>query len=189
MSTTIRPTPTEVMADEPLFQRVQRDPEICTNCFRRFQQVYAINGVWLHGQDAGAHHLRDSIADIVTDERIPDEENPRVPKDLPSHGTRPVCRCGYPAGETNRPLDKRRFMEYGTRLFTRLQEHTAHDLAPRPFYRHLYTLKTDPAEQFADDRLYARAAQEALRRARMRGPHGTDADSRTETDTEAETDE
>lgn len=167
--------------DPSVFERIQDDPEICNNCFRRYQAVYEINGVWLHKHDAGPSRLRDSITDIVTDERIPGPDTHRVPNEPAAKGTRRVCTCGYPTGETNRPLSKPRFMHYGVALLTRVTETTTDTLAtnvsPHYFYRELYTAKTDPARQFADDDLYADAVAMTVQDARTRAnQRDTDAD-------------
>lgn len=146
-----------------LFERVKRDPEICRNCFRRWRAVYEINGVWVH-TSKHAKPLRQSIADIVSDQRIPGPDSERLPDAIASRGTRRVCECGYPPGARNRPLTKGRFFDYADHLHERFSEHTPDggDPCRETFYRELYARKTDPAEQFADDRIYADAAQIAL---------------------------
>lgn len=146
-----------------LFERVKQDPEICRNCFRRWRAVYEINGVWVH-TSKHAKPLRESIAEIVTDQRMPGPDSERVPNTLAAHGTRQVCECGYPPGTRNRPLAKDRFFDYADHLYDRLCEHTPDGTDPdhETYLRALYASKTDPAAQFADDRLYADAAQRAL---------------------------
>lgn len=173
-----------------VFKDIQRDPDICTNCFRRMrdrsERNYRLepywddsgegNGEWdvrpvnvegIEIEINGEKELLGGFEDIVTRRR---EETYKIPERGGHRGMRTVCKCGFryvpdrelPDGESwkNRPLRKSTFFDYAEHLEERLQEKGV-TFSQDVYYETLDDLKTDPDEQFADDRMFREAIENA----------------------------
>lgn len=145
-----------------LFRTVQSNPDVCGNCFRRthntYDRNYAIDVVKVDDFEWEPYPRKVELPS----RSFPVYENRKaVPEDPAAHGLRRNCACGYPAGEQLRPLPKRLFFSYAENLFDRYLE-LGVEVDRERFFDALKSLKTDPAEQFADDRLFEKATRQAL---------------------------
>lgn len=160
MSTTKQRNADEV-DDEPSFSDVQSNRDVCGNCFRRthhtFERNYAVDtvkvddfewDVWLRPVE-------------LPPESLPVRKNRSTVPEVPvTRGLRGVCVCGFPSGEQLRPLPKKLFFRYAKYLLERYDEFGI-EVDESRFFEALDRYKSDPDEQFADDRLYEKATEEA----------------------------
>lgn len=152
------------MSYDSAFKEIQRDPDVCNNCFRRRYQRFERN--YIVDQYKGDVWVRE--VDGLPDQRFPnDEHNSEIPHERLTSGTRNACACGFSYGDELRPLPKSLFFEYAEHLIQRLHEDgVSFDSAT--YYDELSRLKSDPAEQFADDRMYMKAIASAVQVANVR---------------------
>lgn len=171
----------ETMTGSP-FKEVQTDHDVCSNCFRRTHGRYERNYrlETYHDDEEGEWSVRPVdvsplILEINGEEvelggysdhvfRNP-EETTKIPEKGAIRGLRTICKCGfrYKPGDDewrNRPLDKRTFFEYADHLAKRLRENGV-EFDEDAFYEILDQLKSDPDEQFADDRIFEKACSHA----------------------------
>ena len=156
------PSDTSNDSDFSLFRKVQSDDDICGNCFRRthnsFQRNYAVD---IYKVDHFEWETWARKVDLP-DDRIPEWENREsVPATPVTLGMRGLCACGFPPGEQLRPLPKSLFFEYANHLIDRYSE-IGIQFDETRFLDVLKKRKTDPSEQFADDKLYDEATDESL---------------------------
>lgn len=144
------------------FRRIQSHGDVCGNCFQRthhtFERNYAVDVVDPDPEDPEFWFRQIDAPDrpYPVDRRLDS-----VPGDLPTEGVYSVCKCGYPPGEQRRPLPKSLFFEYARNLRKRYSEFGI-PLHEPTFWTELEALKSDPSEQFADDRLYEEATIRAI---------------------------
>lgn len=144
------------------FRRIQRNGDVCGNCFRRLRQTFPRNyALELFQNDDGEWDFWPRKIDAPDRSYTVDDSVTEVPGDLASDGVQKRCKCGYPAGEQRRPLDKKAFFEYAENLAQRYDEFGIEFHRPT-FFTELDALKSDPSEQFADDRLYEEATIRAI---------------------------
>jgi len=179
------------MTDNALFiEVIQRDKDICSNCFRRthsrYERNYRLVPVQVGFSEWDVEPMEVGEVEMTievegTEERdkkeslggLPDDVYPvgeaitDVPADEPSGGVVTICKCGFrwaPEWEVeewkNRPLPKKLFFEYAQNLKERLNE-AGVDYDERALDEYLDDKKSDPDEQFADDRLFARGIRHA----------------------------
>jgi hypothetical protein len=145
-----------------LFRTVQSNADICGNCFRRthhsFERNYAVDTYKVDEFEWETWHRKVDLPDRSYPVRA---NRVSVPEDVASQGLRNYCACGYPSGEQLRPLPKKLFFSYAGNLYERYVEFGV-EIDQEAFIGELETLKTDPSKQFADDRLFEEATQEAL---------------------------
>lgn len=147
---------------DDVFTAVQRNRDVCGNCFRRthhtFERNYAVDIIQTDDFEWETWTRKVELPPRswpVKRNRSP------VPRSLPSGGIRYNCNCGYPPGEQLRPVPKKLFFSYAENLIQRYKEFGV-PVDVETFFRTLRDLKTDPSEQFADDRLYRKATESAL---------------------------
>lgn len=147
------------------FRTVQSHRDVCGNCFRRthntYERNYAVDTVRAEPFEPAEIWLREvDLPDI----KIPVKENRvPVPRDLAAHGTVNYCKCGQPPGDQFRPLPKDVFFDYAEHLYQRYVEFGI-PVDRNTFFTKLDELKSDPDRQFADDRLYEKATEYAVKR-------------------------
>lgn len=144
-----------------LFEYIQRNPDICSNCFRRIRETYERNyAVGIAGRELYAKKLPRDTPDLKI---TLDDKTDYVAKDPASVGTRTVCECGVPPGATVRPLSKERFMDHGQRLADRINELrvSGNKVDEATFFTELEHLKSQPDNQFDEDAMYASAVDRA----------------------------
>lgn len=160
---------------------IQGDPDICDNCFRRTRDRYERNyrvepyfdeeeGEWdVHAIDVQAIELDDGTLIGGYDDNVfrRSEETERIPERGGYRGMVTICECGFRwvpehimEEWKNRPLDKSTFFEYLERLCERLRE-AGVDFDDALLYDIADDLKSDPDEQFADDRIYSEAIEKS----------------------------
>jgi len=169
------------MSGQATFQEVvQSDPDICNNCFRRTHDRYERNyklvpiqvgfSEWDVEPDEGQGveiTLPDGNTEVIgglDDDVFSQHHNLKdVTGQTPSAGMIRTCACGFRWGPEedigewkDRPLPKKRFFEHAERLKERLDE-AGVDFDEESFDQFLDDKKSDPDEQFADDRIYADA--------------------------------
>lgn len=169
------------------FENIQTDPDICSNCFRRTHGRYERNyrldtyfddeeGEWsvrpvdVQGVEIEVHGETEIIGGEDDEVYRNRDDTMKIPERGAIRGMRTVCKCGFrytpdrllEEGETwkYRPLPKATFFEYAEHLVDRLEEKGV-DFCEETFYDTLDRLKSDPDEQFADDRLYEKACKQA----------------------------
>lgn len=142
------------------FKRIQRDPDVCNNCFRRTHQRKERNyAVRLHEGEIWVDEVdNDNVPDEV---RPYDSETDYLRLDPSARGTRVICACGFPDDEKLRPLPKDLFLAYGRNLFHRYLE-AGIEINGEMLMHRLEGLKSDPDKQFADDRLYMKATEDVM---------------------------
>jgi len=143
------------------FFDVQSHDDVCGNCFRRthftFERNYAVDVYKVDDFEWDTWARRVDLPDA----KYPVRENrTSVPADPITRGTVNYCKCGYPKGEQHRPLPKKLFFSYAQNLLDRYREFGIM-VDETTFMDCLDALKSDPSEQFADDRLYGKATEEA----------------------------
>lgn len=125
----------------------------------------------------------------------------KIPEKGALNGLRTICACGYrympyeerPEKEhcsceeedcdcrkdwKRRPLDKATFFEYAERIAERMREKGV-DFCEESFFDKLDRLKSDPDNQFADDRMFEQACEYASAIESVReseGEHSVEAD-------------
>ena len=172
-------------SDSSPFVEVQQDPDVCSNCFRRthgrYERNYRLDVVQVEDEDgkqrwtvepvevsgveielpSGETELIGGMEDDVF--RYP-HETTKIPEKGAPRGMRTICECGFrysPELEwKNRPLKKRTFFEYADRIAERLRENGV-GFDEDAFFDELDALKSDPDEQFADDKMFSKAAKHA----------------------------
>lgn len=173
---------------DAIFDTIQADPDICSNCFRRTHKRFERNyRVETYQDDEGEWDVRPVEVQGIEitlpggDTQIlggkPDrvfrqgEQTTKVPERGAHRGLRTVCVCGFRWGPQevveewkNRPLNKKTFFEYADRLLERVRENGV-DLDEDTYYEELDEMKSDPDQQFADDDMY----RDALHRASVVG--------------------
>lgn len=161
------------------FEDVRQDPDICSNCFRRMRNRYERNyrlepvrkdGEWemipvdVQGLTITVDGEEEEIGGFDDDVYRNPETTTKIPERGAHRGMRTVCDCGYrhrsDGDWKNRPLDKRTFFEYAERLADRFEEKGV-GFDREEFFERLDTLKSDPDEQFADDRMFLKAIDHA----------------------------
>lgn len=174
------------------FTEVQRDPDICGNCFRRIYERYERNYRLepYYDRDQRAYDVRpvnvqgvqltigNDTAEVggMDDEVYRTANTTKIPEDGGHRGLRTVCSCGFRYSSDmdewkERPLPKRQFFEYAYNLLDRYYERGI-TLDPDVFVSVLQQRKSDPDAQFADDRIFADATEAAIQA--MNGPIDTD---------------
>jgi hypothetical protein len=169
--------------DTPIFVEViQRDPDICSNCFRRTHDRYERNyrletyfndekGEWdvrpvdITGIEIEVNGETEVIGDMDDDVWRHPDSTLKIPEQGGHRGKVTICECGFryspilPDDECkNRPLDKSTFFDHADRLIARLHEAEV-DLNTEVLYDELERRKSNPDNQFADDDIYAKAVQ------------------------------
>ncbi len=161
---------------ESIFTDIQQDRHICSNCFRRthdtVERRYAVDWVWDPSEQS--YDFWPRLVDRGQSTRRDRSSTVRVPADdgYSAHGEQTICACGarrrppddLDEGETwkFRPLEKPMFFEYAERLADRVESRpSVIELDRDVFWDTLDSLKTDPDEQFADDRIFRHAVDAA----------------------------
>lgn len=146
-----------------LFRKVQSDSDICGNCFRRthnrFRRNYAVD---VYKVDDFEWDTWARPVDLPDDVVAFKPNRDTVPATSVTRGLHGVCKCGFPSGEQLRPLPKSLFFSYAGNLLRRYSE-LGILFDEMRFFELLKTYKSDPSEQFADDRLYDKATNETLK--------------------------
>lgn len=168
------------------FKEVQQDPDVCSNCFNRkrhrYERNYRLETVYNEDESewdvepmpvkgleltvAGETEIVGGVPDDV----YADQNTITIPERGSHRGLRIICDCGFryvpdhdlASDETwkNRPLNKTDFFDYAENLIERYREDGV-TLDENQFFEELDELKSDPTEQFADDRLYQIATSRA----------------------------
>ena len=168
--------------NDSLFKEFQRDPDICSNCFRRLRdrdkRNYRIEAHYNRSKREYELDIVDVRPLTVTiegeeeeiggyeDEIVTRPDNTvKIPERGAYRGMRTVCKCGFrpsSKGEwKHRPLDKASFFELAGHLRMRLDE-SGVNYCPDTFEKTLIELKSSPSEQFADDRMFDVAIRKAI---------------------------
>lgn len=151
------------MSDKSVFtELIQRNPDICSNCFRRrfvrFEKNYYV------GQDSGdiyVTEIRDSIRPIVSDERH-GVSVVSAPSDRVTRGMTTACQCGvYFHGATVRPQDADTILDMTKRLRDRLDEEHV-DFDTDVLFSRVRDCITDPDMQGRQDEMFDQAVHDAI---------------------------
>ncbi len=172
-----------------IFQEViQQDRGICGNCFRRthghYERNYKLETVQQEDDDGKLRWTKvpvkvsgveitwpngetETVGGVEDDVYKHPDNTTKVPEKGALRGLRTVCECGFrwaPEHEIEewkeRPLAKKKFFEYADNLVERCNE-AGVTIDEDALYEYLDAKKSDPNEQFADDRLYAHAIHHA----------------------------
>ncbi|PHQ43927.1 hypothetical protein Z052_01955 [Halorubrum sp. C191] len=158
-----------------IFKDIQRDPDVCNNCFRRthtrYSREYAVD--WVYDPSERDYDFWPRLVDHGEEVRRRRGETTKVPDETPAGGMTTTCKCGvqYVPPEDLaddetwkiRPMPKRLFFEAAERLADRVSEHDAVASLDRDdFLALLDEWKSDPDEQFRDDRLFERAVERTV---------------------------
>lgn len=153
---------------------IKNEPDICSNCFRRLRNRYSIDKINVKGE---VQELRRSTKKIVSDETDHShiEFADFCEADTTCEGETPHCDCGIvmPGFYTRRPLDKGRFLDNAERLIERLEEYEV-DFDEEEFFDYCYELKSDPDNQFHDDKMFSDAIEHVIELETIRSDGGTD---------------
>lgn len=155
--------PMSTQQQKTAFQElIVEEPDICCNCFRKIRKRRPINQVNVKGE---AQELRRSVKNIVGDD-IDYGEGELADfciADEPAKKKVPFCDCGivHPGWKTERPMSKRRFMEGAERLVERFHELGA-SFDEEEFLDYCREIKSDPSEQFDEERMYAKAIKHSI---------------------------
>jgi hypothetical protein len=145
-----------------VFKTIQRDPTICSNCFRRLYNEEVVN--FMVQNDGYPKPVRQSIEDIILPHK--DYEEDSIAPVLPAGTCQkpyPGCECGATDAFTViRPLTKKQTFSFGANLADRIEEIEQIKFDRDQFFDVLEALKTDPDEQHQDDDMYRRAANAAV---------------------------
>jgi hypothetical protein len=169
-----------------LFKEIQNDPDVCSNCFRqthdRIEQNYRLEvyfnedeGEWdvtpvdVQGVEI---ELPNGETEVIggKDDRVyrKPEYTTKMPESGAHRGIRTICQCGYRWGPKreieewkNRPLGKKKFFEIAERLLARVREAGA-TIDEDAYNEKLDAMKSNPDQQFADDRIFDAAVSYAI---------------------------
>lgn len=171
------------------FKEIQRDSDVCSNCFRktheRYERNYRVEVVQVENEEGKLEWTTQAVSvegveitlpngdtevigekdDLIVRDR---EATIKIPEKGAHRGKRTICACGFRWGPKeqvdewkNRPLKKRKFFEYADRLLDRLHE-AGVSLDEDAYYDRLDQLKSNPDNQFADDAMYSQAIDHAV---------------------------
>lgn len=144
-----------------LFKEIQRDPDVCSNCFRRTHDRFENN--FKVSQSHGELYI-DPVDGYDDSVYRYDDQTDRIPERGAYRGMTTVCNCGFryePDTEwKNRPATKTDLLEYAGRLADRFEESGA-GFEREEMLDEVYRLKSDPDEQFRDDDILERAFRHA----------------------------
>lgn len=137
-------------------EKIQQNPDVCSNCFRRNRDRFPINAVMNEGT---VYPIRQSLQPIVSDKTYPRDSLESVNID---NGTAFACQCGVISPFTTiRPIDNSEMIDYAHRLRETL-ENGGVSMDHDTFYSTIRDLKNKPEEQGHDDRVFERATQRAV---------------------------
>lgn len=172
------------------FEEVRSDPDVCSNCFRRthdrYERNYRLEVVQKEDEDGKLRWTVEPVevtqevkrvfdpvqqevveeleAAIETDVYKLPENVIRIPERGGHRGFVTACECGFrysPESDwKNRPLDKSTFFDYAENLLARLRESGA-SIDEDTYFEELDARKSDPDNQFADDRIFREAIEQA----------------------------
>ena len=159
-----------------VFKSIQRDPDICSNCFRRthdrFDRRYAVD--WVYDPSEQDYDFWPRLVDRGESVRRRRGATTKVPADEASQGLVTTCECGarwQPPEELDddetwkfRPLDRDAFFETAGRLADRVREiPRVESFDEQTYWSILEDRKTDPDEQFADDDIFQEAVERSTK--------------------------
>ncbi len=154
---------------------VQRDSDICNNCFRRTHDTYERNYAIDTFRDGNETKLWAREVDL------PDRSWPRidqvtyVPGDDASEGTHLICRCGV-SGDPIRPVSTDVAMKYAKRIVDRLAEKNVDFDSDTLLDTVRHKLK-QPEYQGRQDEVFSDAVVQSIESWNTSGSHGRSADS------------
>lgn len=140
------------------FSRLQKDPSICNNCFRKRFDAEEINFIWTsyHGS-MWAKPVKKSMQSVLLDYREYSLDEDVVPHPKGTIGMTHHCPCGvFRSSTTLRPLSGSELTEVGQRVIERAREKD-YVVDADQFFDKLRELKRDPDEQHKDDSILKRA--------------------------------
>lgn len=110
-------------SEQTIFDDIQKDSDICNNCFRRthstFERNFAVDTFVPEGSNEAELWAREVE---LPDRSFPHpDETTYVPGVSAAEGTHVYCTCG--CYDPVRPVSKRRAMEHAKRLCDRLDEY------------------------------------------------------------------
>lgn len=150
------------------FKEIQRDPDVCSNCFRRTHDRFENN--FIVRQDHGELYIEE-VEDQDDSVYRRHQDTMRIPEKRVYGGMTTVCECGFryePDAEwKNRPAPKGTLMRYAENLARRLEE-AGVGFDHEEFLDIVREWKSDPGRQFRDDELLDEAVSEASARHRIR---------------------
>lgn len=167
-----------------VFENIQEDPDICSNCFRRthdrFERNYRVEVV----KEDGESKLWFAEVDGFSDSVFRREKNTtRIPENGGYRGMITICKCGFRYVPShildekddwkNRPLNKSTFFDYAENIEERMVENGV-DFDKETYYSTLDRLKSDPEKQFKDDSLFEKACKKASTISTIRNSQASD---------------
>lgn len=140
---------------------IQRNSNICSNCFRRMFTEYERNFfVDQYGGDTWVRPIRDSIKSIVSSQRFGHDVE-FAHAEYTTQGEKLICECGvFHSQQTIRPLKTRTLIEMTHRLVERLEE-ADFEFDKDTLYDEVRAGAEEPDMQGKQDRIFAEAIDEA----------------------------
>lgn len=145
-----------------MFRLIQTDRNVCNHCFRKTHDEWERNYAIEIERD-GTMWFRD--VDLPNDRMAKQGNVEYVSAERSTRGTHAQCVCG---GTKMRPLTKSAFLEHAERLLDRYAEAFDIEIERDLFMAVAEKVKSEPRNQFADDRLYAKITEQVIeQRARV----------------------
>lgn len=145
--------------EEPFKDLIQRDPDICNNCFRRTHDTYERNFVVDTYREDGETKLWAREVDLTPRSWPRPDEVGYVHGELPSEGTYLTCKCG--SNIAIRPVSFETAFEHVTRLRDRLEEKEV-DFDEDVMFTRARELLREPKWQGKQDDVFGKIIEVAL---------------------------
>lgn len=138
---------------------IQRDSDICNNCFRRTHETYERNYAKRTYRRGGETHIWWDQVELPPESYTRFEEVDFIPADLASHGTHVTCICGIP--DTERPVKRETALDYASRIAERFEE-KRFDVDEDALVDHVKEELQRPEMQGRQDDVFAAATEQAV---------------------------
>lgn len=149
-----------VLRSSPFKELVQRDPDICNNCFRQTHQTFERNLAKRTYRDGNDTKIWWKQVDLPPETYTLFDETEYMAAEEASHGTFAVCKCGVPHTKI-RPVSREKALRYAHRIADRLEEKEV-DVNRSKLVEHVERELTRPEMQGKQDEVFGAATRKAV---------------------------
>jgi len=134
------------------YRKVESNPNICTNCYRRISFVAKPDEERMHHSVTARREYEDHVEFDYFDDKH-ETGRPSV--------KRSFCKCGFVDTGKIRPLDKKELMKVAVRVRNRLDEEEI-EFDEDEFFGSVKREKSNPDNQFNEEAILENAVNESL---------------------------
>ena len=138
--------------DSKFYRKIESNPNICTNCYRRLSYVSVPDKNEMHDSVAPKREYQDHVKFDYFDDKH-NSGRPSV--------QRSFCKCGFVDSGKIRPLDKKQLMKVTVRVRNRLEEEDM-NFDEDIFFEEVRKEKSNPDNQFNEEAILENAVNESL---------------------------